>query len=109
MSSKERRLKKRKDHVQRQLEKHDFIKAQQKLRPPGSDFLCPILEFTNTLPPPPFDPKFLRMRQGRSRLTRYRPTSLEGTYAGRLHATKDVGVPLDLIDTDLYCKVNQTS
>ena len=80
---------KRKEHVQRQLEKQAFVKAQAALRP-KTEFLCPV-EFRNSIPAPAADPKLLKIQQDAGQLTAYRNTSLVQGYVGKLHAAKDVG------------------
>ena len=81
---------KRKEHVQRQLDKQAFDKAQAALRP-ATEFLCPV-EFRNSLPAPAADPKLVKIQQDAGQLTAYRNTSLVQGYVGKLHAAKDVGM-----------------
>lgn len=59
------------------------------------------VRFNNSLPEPPFPPKFLKYGFDYQRFAEYQPTSLEKAYKHQLLAPLDVGVPVDLISDDV--------
>lgn len=62
------------------------------------------LKYKNTLPDVPFDLKFIRSNSAKKfhQLAEYKPTSLELNYQYDNYAELDLGVPIDLIDQDVY-------
>jgi len=64
------------------------------------------LKFGNALPSIPFDPKLLALPVDPSRHCHYHTTSLETSYQHVLHTEPDLGIPLNLIDPEVY-KVKQ--
>lgn len=60
------------------------------------------MKYLNTLPPVPFESKFLKCPLEEDRYTKYKETSLEKNFKWDLVADIDVGVCLDLIDMQAY-------
>ncbi|KAF6772026.1 hypothetical protein AHF37_09144 [Paragonimus kellicotti] len=71
----------------------------KELRP--ESLLC-RLKYKNALPELPFDPKFLAYPLEPSRFLQYVATSLERNYKHELLTETDVGVEVDLIDSDIF-------
>jgi hypothetical protein len=60
-------------------------------------FVCKV-QFSNDLPPVPFDPKFMKYPFSKDRFVKFQPMSLDRSAKAELHVEDDVGVPLDLFE-----------
>jgi hypothetical protein len=76
-------------------------KEQPNLLKKESEFISK-LQFRNTLPDIPFDPKLLILPFDNSRYVRYNPTSLEKHHKHVLFNEPDLGIPINVIDPDIY-------
>jgi len=97
---KEDKLKARKDHTRSILEQQ----AQEKRRVllgKQSEFLG-SLEFRNTLPELPFDPKFVTYPHEPEHLVKYKPSQVERDYIYELYVEPNLGLSIDLIDPEKY-------
>jgi len=70
-----------------------------------SDFLCRI-KFRTSLPDIPFDPKLREYPFDPMRFVQYTTTSLERDHKHAIHPEPDLGIPIDLIDQDIYKQPN---
>lgn len=78
--------------------------CDRKQQTPGekrSDLLFPV-KYCNTLPDNPFDCKSITYPFAPDRFIKYKPTSLEKNYKHDLLTEHDLGVTIDLIDSDTY-------
>jgi RNA polymerase II-associated factor 1 len=66
-----------------------------------SDLVCRI-KYNNSLPDIPFDAKFLAYPFESNRFVQYNATSLERNFHHELLTETDLGLPIDLIDPDIY-------
>ena len=66
-----------------------------------TDLICRV-KYSNTLPDIPFDPKFIAYPFDTQRFISYNPTGLERNYKYELLTEHDLGVTIDLINTDAY-------
>ncbi|CAB3385806.1 Hypothetical predicted protein [Cloeon dipterum] len=80
------------------------------MAPPGArgaphdrrtELVCRV-KYCNTLPDIPFDPKFVMYPFDSRRFIQNNPTSLERTYKYEVLAEHDLGVTIDLINSDAY-------
>jgi len=60
------------------------------------------MKYSNTLPDIPFDPKFISYPFEAHRFVQYNPTSLERNFKYDLLTEHDLGVPIDLINPEVY-------
>lgn len=60
------------------------------------------VKYNNTLPDFPFDPKFIVYPFDPDRYVHYKPTSLETNHKHDLLTEQDLGVTVDLVDSDVY-------
>eukprot|EP00808_Paulinella_micropora_P027913 g40647.t1 len=74
-------------------------KAQKKKR---SEFVHPPLVYRSSLPDPPFYPKLLKVELPQGRLVNYCGYSLEKATPYEFLTETDMGVPIDLVDRELY-------
>src|SRR5271163_2241105 len=66
------------------------------------EFLCKM-QFRNNLPDIPFDPKLLVLPQDSMRYTKcIIGSSLENSYKYSIFTEPDLGIPINLIDTNIY-------
>lgn len=63
--------------------------------------ICNV-KYCNTLPDIPFDLKFINYPFESHRFTQYNPTSLERNYRYEVLTEHDLGVNIDLINSDIY-------
>ncbi|XP_059470215.1 RNA polymerase II-associated factor 1 homolog [Neocloeon triangulifer] len=66
-----------------------------------TDLVCRV-KYCNTLPDIPFDTKFVTYPFDSTRFIQNNPTSLERTYKYEVLAEHDLGVTIDLINSDAY-------
>jgi RNA polymerase II-associated factor 1 len=66
-----------------------------------TELVCRV-RYCNTLPDIPFDPKFVAYPFESTRFIQNNPTSLERTYKYEVLAEHDLGVTIDLINSDAY-------
>lgn len=67
-----------------------------------------LVKYKNTLPNLPFDLKFINCSFNLEHLAQYKPTSLEQNYLYDLHTNFDIGITVDLINTDKYIPMANT-
>ncbi|XP_044487061.1 protein PAF1 homolog [Mangifera indica] len=75
-------------------------RIENRLKKPTT-FLCK-LKFRNELPDPSAQPKLMTLKKDKDRFTRYTITSLEKNYKPQLYVEPDLGIPLDLLDLNVY-------
>ncbi|XP_031255760.1 protein PAF1 homolog [Pistacia vera] len=75
-------------------------RIENRLKKPTT-FLCK-LKFRNELPDPSAQPKLMALKKDKDRFTRYTITSLEKNYKPQLYVEPDLGIPLDLLDLNVY-------
>ncbi|EFA79101.1 RNA polymerase II-associated factor 1 [Heterostelium album PN500] len=67
----------------------------------GSDYACQ-LRLSNKLADTPFDPKFLVIPSDFNKFVHYKTTSLEKNYKYPLLTEPNLGIPIELIDPEVY-------
>ena len=90
----------RKEHIKRVLAEKKAEEILNKMRG-DSEFICDV-QFRNTLPDIPCDPKFVRYDFPEGLFTKYETTSLERMHIPVIHIGQDLGIPIDLIDSRNY-------
>nr|DAD26472.1 TPA_asm: hypothetical protein HUJ06_027940 [Nelumbo nucifera] len=75
-------------------------RIENRLKKPTT-FLCK-LKFRNELPDPTAQPKLLALNTDKDRYTKYAITSLEKMHKPKLFVEPDLGIPLDLLDLNVY-------
>ncbi|GLJ15804.1 hypothetical protein SUGI_0260570 [Cryptomeria japonica] len=75
-------------------------KIENRLKKPTT-FLCK-LKFRNELPDPTAQPKLLSFNTNKDQYTKYTITSLEKMHKPKLFVEPDLGIPLDLLDINVY-------
>jgi len=103
MRKRESEMKKKEVHNKQQQQQvvSKEPKAQNLLKMP-SEFVCKM-QFRNNLPDIPFDPKLLALPIDPMRYTKcIIGSSLENSYKHSIFTEPDLGVPINLIDTNIY-------
>ncbi|KAL3735912.1 hypothetical protein ACJRO7_024954 [Eucalyptus globulus] len=75
-------------------------RTENRLKKPTT-FLCK-LKFRNELPDPSAQPKLMAFKKDKDRFAKYTITSLEKSWKPELHVEPDLGIPLDLLDLNIY-------
>ncbi|GAB6021719.1 RNA polymerase-associated factor [Chamberlinius hualienensis] len=81
---------------------HNDVDKRQRGSTERRSELVGRVKYCNQLPDIPFDPKFITYPFDSNRFVQYNPTSLERNYKHDLLTEHDLGVSIDLINTDTY-------
>ena len=99
---KEEKLRQRRDHAAKILAAQNQNRKQDRGFVLAPSSFAGSLKFRNNLPDIPFKPKLMQYPHEPQQFTKYKASKLEAEHIYELHLEPHLGLPIDLIDMEVY-------